>query len=73
MTKFENIGATHALEALDQADCFGGRDPALESYFTNLLDTLNEMSADADGVRKAYNGFEKVLTDRGISYRPHGL
>jgi len=73
MTKFEKIGSGQALEAIDQADVYGGVNEALDSYFINLGDTLNEMDANTEQTDEAIYAFRSVLIGRSIAHRPHGL
>lgn len=73
MADFKKIGATQAIEALDQAASFESREYAIDSYCTNLGDTLNEMGATQEQATEAVRGFERALADRGISYRVAGF
>lgn len=72
MTEIEKVGVHAALTALDQADDMGGLEQSIDSYFINLGDTLTEMGARDKG-DEARRGFEHVLLDKGVTYRPHGL
>ena len=72
MTEIEKVGVHAALTALDQAGDMGGLEQSIDSYWTNLGDTLTELGA-RDKCDEANRGFERVLIDNGIDYRPCGL
>jgi hypothetical protein len=72
MTEIEKVGAHAAMTAIDQAGDMGGLEESIDSYWTNLGDTLTEMGA-RDKCDEANRGFEHVLVENGIAYRPHGL
>lgn len=71
-TEVEKLGTTAAKTALDQVLAYGHLADALDAYFLNLSDTLNEMGIPEMYV-SAYVAFEVVLAEAGIEYRPHGL
>ena len=72
MSEIEKVGMHAALTALDQANDMGGLEESIDSYFTNLGDTLTEMGA-RDKCDEANRGFESVLIENDIDYRPPGL